>query len=552
MAKDVEVKFTVTGVDGSIKDLSDLVNALNKTEKATEDLNNETKKQSEESSGLENRIKGIKDTYKGLVSSLKFATKGIKTFFTSGTVGANILKVSLAALGIPLLIAGIAALVNYFKNFEVVTRTLSKIMNGLGAVVGSVGKAFSLIARGKFSEAFDTIKNSVVEAVEATDALYDSEKRLADLRKANLQQNAQLRQEIEGYKKILEDTTLSEGKRLKALDEVTKRTKQLAENQLAENQALIDGLEAKIAIENNEVARRDLEVELAELRAERISQQTELNNIEYDAAKVGREIRAQAQAERDAAKAKEAEELQKQKDAEAAALEKKLANEKMIQEQLEQLRLDGIDDQFEKARQELDIQEQKAIEQLRLANATEEQITQAEAAYAKKREKLAKEESDYKIGLAEAEEDAKLDLAVSALGAITELVGESSAVGKAAAIAATVINTYRGAQAAFAETPGGIAIKSIAAGVAVASGLANVRKIVQTETPGGKSAGSAPNISARPARLNTGLGANNVLGGIAGNNVVTPEAQINKVYVVAEDVTSQQEATKKVKDLARL
>ena len=185
MAKEVEVKFTVSGVDGSIKDLSDLVNALNKTEKATEDLNEETKKTSEDSSGLEKRIQGIKDGYKAMVANLKFATKGIKTFFTSGTVGANALKLSLAALGIPLLIGAVVALVNYFKNFEVVTRTLSKIMNGLGAVVANVGKAFSLIAKGNFAEAFSTIKNAVVEAVDATDALYDSEKRLADPKNKN-------------------------------------------------------------------------------------------------------------------------------------------------------------------------------------------------------------------------------------------------------------------------------------------------------------------------------------------------------------------------------
>ena len=494
MAKDVEVKFTVTGVDGSIKDLKDLVGAINKTEEAAKDATEATKKQADEQSGLEKRIQGIKDTYKSLVGGLKFATKGIKTFFTSGTIGANTLKIALAALGIPLLIAAVVALVNYFKNFEVVARTLSKIMNGLGAIVGSVGKAFSFIAKGQFSKAFDTIKDSVVEAVNATDDLYDSQKRLADIQKENLIENAKLRQETEFYKKTLEDTTQSTEKRIAALDEVTKRTKQLAANQLEENQALIDGLEAQIKIENNEVARRDLEVELAELRADRINQQTELNNIEFDAAKVGREIiqtekdRKQATADRlEAEKVKEGEVAEAKK-------QKMLDDAAFIQEQLQSFNTQMIADTFERAQKEIEIEQEKQLKILADKGASAEQLLEVEAFYKAKSEKLTDEKAKYEKDVAEATEDAKLAVASSAFDAIASLAGEASAVGKAAAIASTVISTYQGAQSAFAQTPGGIVIKSIAAAAAVATGLASVRKIVGTKTPGGKSAGSTPSI----------------------------------------------------------
>ena len=552
MAKDVEVKFTVTGIDGSIKDLKDLVGAINNAEEAAKDATDATKKQADEQSGLEKRISGIKDTYKGMVSSLKFATKGIKTFFTAGSTGAKILKVSLAALGIPLLIAAVVALVNYFKNFEVVTRTLSKIMNGLGAVVANVGKAFSLIARGKFGEAFQTIKDGVIEAVEATDKLYDSQKRLADIQKENLIENAKLRQETEFYKKTLEDTTQSTEKRLAALDQVTKRTKQLAQNQLEENQALIDGLQAQIAIENNEVARRDLEVELAELRADRINQQTELNNIEFDAAKVGREIvqtekdkKAAIQERIDAEAAKEAE-------ASEAKKQKMLEDAAFVQEQLQSFNTQMIADTFERAQEEIRIEKEKQLALLASKGASEEQLAQVEAFYADKSKKLTDEKAKYEEDVTKATEDAKLAVAASAFDAIASLAGESSAVGKAAAIASTVIATYQGAQSAFAQTPGGIVLKSIAAGTAIATGLANVRKIVQTKTPGGKSAGAAPSIQRPQVPSTNGTrGINNVLGGFEANNTVTSES-VQKTYVVAEDVTSAQEASKKVKDLARL
>lgn len=50
-------------------------------------------------------------------------------------------------------------------------------------------------------------------------------------------------------------------------------------------------------------------------------------------------------------------------------------------------------------------------------------------------------------------------------------------VGKAAAIASAVVNTYKGASSAFADTPGSIYVKLAAAAAATASGLANVQNI---------------------------------------------------------------------------
>ncbi len=56
-------------------------------------------------------------------------------------------------------------------------------------------------------------------------------------------------------------------------------------------------------------------------------------------------------------------------------------------------------------------------------------------------------------------------------GSLAQLFGEETKLGKAAAITQTVINTYKGAMAAFAETPGGIVSISLAAGTAIATGI---------------------------------------------------------------------------------
>jgi hypothetical protein len=70
---------------------------------------------------------------------------------------------------------------------------------------------------------------------------------------------------------------------------------------------------------------------------------------------------------------------------------------------------------------------------------------------------------------------------------------------KGIAVAQTLIDTWRGAQGVFAQTNGGIFARSLAAGVAVATGLANVRKILTTQK-NTKSAGGATSPTPLPQR----------------------------------------------------
>jgi hypothetical protein len=101
--------------------------------------------------------------------------------------------------------------------------------------------------------------------------------------------------------------------------------------------------------------------------------------------------------------------------------------------------------------------------------------------------------SEYAKALAEEEKNAKLSIYGDFAGSLAGLFGENTKVGKIAAVAQATINTYLGATAAFAQTPGGIVIKSIADAAAVVSGIASVRKIlaVKSGLPG-DSGGSAP------------------------------------------------------------
>ena len=130
---------------------------------------------------------------------------------------------------------------------------------------------------------------------------------------------------------------------------------------------------------------------------------------------------------------------------------------------IDTLRAEDIENQWEKLYADLEIQEEQALAELTLLKATEEQKQAVKDSFAKKRKKTAEEEAKFNKAMKKAEKDAELNIAEAGFQAISMLAGESSAVGKAAAIAATTINTYKGAQSAYADTPGGPIIKGIAA-----------------------------------------------------------------------------------------
>ncbi len=102
-----------------------------------------------------------------------------------------------------------------------------------------------------------------------------------------------------------------------------------------------------------------------------------------------------------------------------------------------------------------------------------------------------------RTAIANAERDAKLELARGLASDIIAATGESSAIGKAAAVALTTIDTFRAAQAAFtgmtSAIPGpvGIAAGIAAAAAAVAAGIANVKKILAVKLPKGSGGGSS-------------------------------------------------------------
>jgi hypothetical protein len=654
---DIEIKVKIDGIEYTQDQLKDLAKGAKKAASEIDDVKKETKDAAKEQGFFSKKIDEVKEKFSGLKAGFGDLKKGYKTLqngltgmakgFGLSSKAAKIFgtttSAAIAATGIGLIVPLVLALVNYFSNLEAGAKILKKTMAALGAIISNVGTALKLLLSGDIAGAFNTMKDAVVEATEAVDSQFEAEKKLAQLRNKTIIENAKLNATIEENKKVLEDTTLSLDERLAALDGVTAATKKLAENQVAETKLALQSAEAQLILTNNYEERREKQLEIAELQASLIDQQTTLANVEYDANKVAREIRTQAAEEYKAqieermameqtvadalrdlnvngiadeeAKAMAVLQIQQEtqrqvlvdnkatkaqlleadklyedqkialeqsyrdKEAEAKAMQDEkdaadlLAKQERLKAILDQAYFESIENEFQRAQEELLRQEEQAMAELELLGATELEKQKIRDGYAKKRGKLAKEEASYNKKLAQDVTDNDLELATSAFSAIASLVGQESAAGKAAAVAAATISTYLGAQKAYTSqmtlTPDSPIRAALAAGVAIATGVANIRAIVATPTPGGggggggaggglPSAGSIPTFTGNTGSLGLGegpsVGDSDAIGDLSTTNSQgQPSTQpILKAYVVATEMTDAQEANARVENIAKL
>ena len=122
--------------------------------------------------------------------------------------------------------------------------------------------------------------------------------------------------------------------------------------------------------------------------------------------------------------------------------------------------------------------EAKRQQEIEAAEKTGADVALIEAKYAKQR-----------MEIEETVQNNKLDLYSQTAANFVSILGKESALGKAAAITQTTIDTYQAAMAAFKGMvqaipgPVGFALGGVAAGAAVARGLANVKKIAGTKLP---------------------------------------------------------------------
>ena len=254
----------------------------------------------------------------------------------------------------------------------------------------------------------------------------------------------------------------------------------------------------------------------------------------------------------------------KKKDADDLA--KTIEKENQRSAILEQIRLNGITDEFTKKQMLLAQQEQQEKDKLTQAlndklisdeeyRIGKENITKN---YDSKEIALAKENADAKEKIAKAEAQAKMDAAdavANTLGSLSKLVGEQTTAGKIFAIAQATISTFTSAQKAYESTVGipfvGPYLAPVNAGIAVATGIMNIKKIAAVKVPGAGGGGTPPiggTQNTRPPQITPQM-----------QSTRLDQAQVNQIgnaasraYVVESDVSNGQERINRLNRAARI
>ena len=544
MAQDYTVNVKVTGVDQAKTQVDSLTDSMNEAGDAGSEafgqldavLGGVPSKFKNAVGGIKKLSGGFKSLRAAIISTgigaLVIALTSLATFFTKTQRGAEMLEKAQAGLGAAFAVitdkvsALGEGLVNVFtnpiesiKNFassieSFVIGKVQQLIDGFGVL----GKAVSALFRGDFSEAaelakegFTKVGDSVLALNPATAILYqvadvvvndlapaiatattkavalaDASIRLRQSQRDLRVEMAESRRDIKAYNLIAEDTTKGFEERIEAAQKAIdiERGLMSERQRQAEEELRIHNQRMKLS-ENTEEdyeKQAELQARVFELQTESLEMQTTLNN------KLNTLEQART-AEKEAAEKARTDALQKELD-ERRKLEEKAA----------------------KDRAEFDAKVEAARAQLQ---------TEARA-------------GTFSV-LKSLTEAAEKDTEESAKKAFNR--------NKAISIAETLVNTYMAAQKAYASQiipldPTSVIRAQIAAGIAVASGLAKVAAIKSTQFTGGGGGGSASGGS-----IGSGGGGIQSVGVDVGSLVpnqqnATPEPV--RAYVVENEISNKQ------------
>lgn len=587
-------------IDEVSKAAEGLNDNLNETEKTTKKASKAVKETKKDFSDLPGPIGGVvtalKDTAKSMwalvtnpigavLAAIAATLFTLFKAFTSTNDGADRFDAAMAGLktGLDVVMNALAKvaeiLIGMFENpkqalidfGELIKENITNRFEGLIELVPALGKAISLLFKGEFKEAgkvatdavakvglgveniTDKVGNAINEVTkvveEATKAAKESAKIEAILqgiedaeRSLRIERSKQARQTA-AARLLMDDETASYDERIAALKQV-----QASEETLAAKELVIAKQKANAIIARNKLT--SASDEALQQEADAIAR---VNELETESI-IRR--RKNGKAIESLNKEKVASELAAQKaieEAQKAAQERitkefddtNKSTEDYYKKQQTLLYENNLtQDEIRKQQQSLELQEL----QQKLQNAQDygQSTVAIEAEIAKKKYDINKENAEATKKLDEevaANRVQALQNYSSSLKTFSGLLGESTAEGKALAVAAATIDTYLAAQSAYtaAAKIDPVFLAPLSAAAAIAAGIANVNKILAVQVPG--SSGGSANISAppmtRPASSFTRIDNTNPID--VNNTGAT------KVYVTETDITDTQKKVDAIK-----
>jgi hypothetical protein len=587
MAQDYEIKVKVTGVDQAKTQVDGLSDSLKDAGQSSSQLTVLDKITGGAVSGFKNAAAGVKTFITGLkmtraaiiatgIGALVVGVTALVTAFTSTRRGARQLQVIMAGLG------------------AVVERVTAHFQAAGGFIVDLFSKGPTEAAKAYRAEV-DKLPGSMTDAVRATMELQKAEQALLDTRRELTIADAQGRQEIARLRLLARDRTKDTNERIEAakramdieLDLVKQREEAAAEElRIAQERA-------KMSDTSDEDLQRlaDLEANLINIRTQSFMTQ---RRLQEEVQSVEREATAERKAQ-EAARIKSREAEAKAAADAAAAI---IKAEQSVVDELDKRSRESLDArtkeilaledfynaQLDKAGENADLiaqieaQREEELATMRerfraedAAKAAEAQKAREEAERAAREARTEEERQAAELRLQQIEEEnrqafeqqqayenavAELKQAATA-GTFSILRNLTSAFEKdteegqkkafkrnqALNIAETLISTYAAAQKAYASqlaipSPDAPIRAQIAAGIAVAAGLAKVAAIKSQQFTGGGSAGGATGGGAG------GLGGGTQSVGVDVGSLIptqqTPTPEPVRAYVVENEISNKQ------------
>jgi hypothetical protein len=581
----VETKVVTGDSAAKIEEVSKSTDKLNDNLKETQKEAKETEKKLDKATDAVGRMPGpigsAVDGFKGMVNSFK-------------AIIASPVGIVLAAVAVV-----VGSLVAIFSKFSPIVDFLSdKIALLTGAFSGLQNQVISFIQGTGFST--EKIKEQALAMQEAERMARDYEDSLSAL---NLTQ-AQQERAIDVNLKKLKNKNITEKESNAIIQQTINIQKQqiddLQKNQQVETEilkkkvlgyggtykqilAIVKGSsvaqlntgnedldKALITLQEN-YGKRINAVSSYEQKYEKIQNFRDAQEIKFNTKRENERKAAEEQRKKEAEQAAKLLELneKQQKDREDAVKTgfdktSKLTEEYYKKQTTDILNQNLTTEQSKKALDELELK--RLNQQLENAKMYGQSTVDLELQLAQKKANINKEATDAQKKLDEealkqkekdAEAQKKLDEEVAAnrvkslesasntLKTFANVLGETTAEGKALAVAAATIDTYKAAQSAYASLAGvpvvGPALGAAAAAAAIASGLATVNKILSVQVPNSSGGGSVPSAPpmTRPSSSFTRIDNSTPLD--VNNTGAT------KVYVTETDITNTQKKVDAIK-----
>lgn len=598
--------------DKAIKEIEGLKRELSNTDKEVKKVDESTSQMSgtldKATGGAITKFKGLKGALKTAVTGFKslrvaiigtgigallIAVTALGQAFTRSEEGQNKFAKLLGIIGsvtdnlLDLLADLGENIISAFENPKQAIKDFKNlikenIQNRFEAILdtlGSLGSAIKKVFTGDFSgaiedakkagsslvDSFTGVKNTIDKVKKATSEFAEELKNeakiaanIADQRaKADKAERALLvarakanRDRADLLDKAAQKEKFTAQERIKFLEEAGRIDEEITNKEINAAKLRLQAKVAENALAKSTKADLDeeanLRAKLIDLETQRLTKQKTVS-AQIVSAKREEKARLKAIEDEEAAKQKEIEDKKAADD--KAKREKEIADAKALADLKNQIR--DAEAVTEEERRLLEIEKttehyDKLIELARAKGLATEALENAKTnALNRLTESRAKNEIQWE----KLTQDQKVAIVSNGFKNLSNILGQETAAGKAAAIAAATIDTYQSATASYKSLAGipviGPTLGIAAAGAAIASGLATVKQIVATKTPGGRGA-SAPSISAssssasapaRPPSFNVvGASETNQLAEAIGGQTKEPV----KAYVVSDDVSTAQ------------